>query len=155
MQTPATFEMPKKSKHERNADELGHDRERVQDEQIDDAEGAPELAEALEDQPCVTDAGHGAQPQHHFLIDEEHGHEQQHGPQQGGAVVLSRLRVGAEGAGIVIADHHDEAGPENREQRAHAGPPAVARRGVVMGDGAERALDVAEVRVVENGAARW
>ena len=31
--------------------------------QVDDAEGAPELAEAFEDQPGVTDPGHRAEPQ--------------------------------------------------------------------------------------------
>ena len=59
--------------HERDADELGHDGQRVEDEQVDDAECAPELAEALEDQPGVADAGHGAQTQHHLLVDEENG----------------------------------------------------------------------------------
>src|SRR5713226_8859300 len=34
-----------------DADELGDDGEGVQEEEIDDAESAPELAEALEDQP--------------------------------------------------------------------------------------------------------
>ena len=74
-----------------DADELGDDGQRVQQEQIDDAERAPELAEALEDQPRMADAGHRAEAQHHFLVDVEHRDEQQQRPQQGGAVVLAGL----------------------------------------------------------------
>ena len=40
-----------------DADELGDDRQRVEQEQVDHAEGAPELAEALEDQAGMADAG--------------------------------------------------------------------------------------------------
>src|SRR5260370_32349549 len=55
-----------------DADELGHDGEGVEYEQVDDAEGAPELADALEDEPSVPDAGHGAPAQDHLLVDVEH-----------------------------------------------------------------------------------
>ena len=51
-----------------DADELGDDRQRVEQEEVDDAEGAPELAEPLEDQPCVADAGDRAEAQHHLLV---------------------------------------------------------------------------------------
>jgi hypothetical protein len=34
------------------------------------------------------------------------------------------LRVGAEGAGVIVADHDDEPRPENREQRLQLGNPA-------------------------------
>ena len=78
-------------------------------EQVDDAEGAPELAEALEDQAGMADAGDGAEAQHHLLVDVEHRHQQQQRPQQRGAVVLAGLGIGAEGAGVVVADHDDEA----------------------------------------------
>jgi hypothetical protein len=67
-------------KPEADADELGHDGQAVQDEQVDDAERAPQAAEALQDQPRMTDARHRAQTQDHLLIDVEHRNEQHQGP---------------------------------------------------------------------------
>ena len=40
-----------------DANELGDDRQRIEDEQVDHAEGAPELAEAFENEAGVADAG--------------------------------------------------------------------------------------------------
>ena len=99
----------------------------------------------------MADAGDGAQAQHHFLVHIEHGDEQCERPEQGGAVVLAGLGVGAEGAGVVIADHDDEAWAEDREQRFQARRPALARAGVVPADGAERAPDISQVSAVEHG----
>ena len=63
-----------------DADELGDQRECVQDEQIDDAEGAPESSEALEDEPRMADAGDRAEAQDHLLVHIEHRNEQREGP---------------------------------------------------------------------------
>ena len=57
----------------------------------------------------MPDAGDGTQSDHHFLIDDEHRDEQQQDPQQAGAVVLAGLGVGGHTAGVVVADHDDEA----------------------------------------------
>src|ERR1700680_725142 len=57
-------------------DELGDDRQGIEQEEVDDAESAPELAKTLEDQPRVADAGHRAQPYHHLLLDVEHRAQQ-------------------------------------------------------------------------------
>ena len=46
---------------ERNADELGDDGQAVEQEQVDDAERAPELAETLEDEARVADTGDRAE----------------------------------------------------------------------------------------------
>ena len=94
-------------------DELGDDGQRVQDEQVDDAERAPELAEPLQDQPGMPDAGHRAQPEHHFLVHVQHRNKQQERPQQLRAVVLAGLAVGREGACVVVSDHHDQAGADD------------------------------------------
>ena len=110
-----------------DADEFGDDRQRVEQEQVDDAEGAPELAEPLEDQPRMADAGDRAEAQHHLLVDVEHRDQQRQRPQQRRAVVLAGLAVGREGAGVVVADHDDEAGAEDREQRGETVLPGVAR----------------------------
>jgi len=96
-----------------DADEFGYDREGIEDEEIDDAERAPEFAEAFENEARVSDAADGAESQDHLLVDEEHGDEEQQRPQKRGSVVLSRLRVRTERTGVVVADHDDEAGPEN------------------------------------------
>ena len=44
---------------------------------IDNAEGAPEFAEALEDEPGMAHASNCSETQHHLLIDIENG-DQQH-----------------------------------------------------------------------------
>ena len=108
-------------------DEFGDDRQRVEQKEVDDAESAPEPAEPLEDQPRVADAGDRAEPQDHLLIDIEHGDEQRERPQQGEAVGLAGLPVGGERARVVVAGHHDQAGPENCKQRREAALPGVAR----------------------------
>jgi hypothetical protein len=53
--------------------------------------------------------------------------------------------VTAEGAGVGVADHGDQPRPENGEQRAQPCPHVHARSIIVAQDGAERALDVAEI----------
>ncbi|MEY9321679.1 hypothetical protein ABIF29_008478 [Bradyrhizobium elkanii] len=138
-------------KCERDADELGDDGQRVQYQEVDDAEGTPELAEALEDQPRMADPGDRAEPHHHLLVDVEHRDQQQQCPKQRGAVILSGLGIGAERTGVVVADHHDQAGADDRQQRLQPGRQGRARRGVVARDAAERAVDVAGMRAIENG----
>ena len=88
--TASTFGRPEIAGRQRDADELGDEGQRVQDEQVDDAERAPELAEPLQDQPGVPDAGHRAEAQHHLLVHVQHRDQQQQRPQQPGAVVLAR-----------------------------------------------------------------
>jgi len=92
-----------------------------------------------------------AEPHHHLLVDVENGDQEHERPQQRGAVVLSRLGVGAERAGIIVADHHDQAraddGHQGLEPRAKRGP----RPKVVLGDAAERTVDVSKVCLVQHG----
>ena len=89
-------------------------------EQVADGEPAPEAAEALVDQPCVTDAGDRAEAHDHLLVDDQHGDKQQQHPQQARAVVLPGLGVGRDAAGVVVADHHDQARADDRQQRQQA-----------------------------------
>jgi hypothetical protein len=77
---------------------------------VDDAECAPELAEALEDQPRVPDASHCTQSHNHLLVHVKHRDQQHQRPQQGRAVILPGLGVGPEGTGIVVAHHDDQTG---------------------------------------------
>ena len=66
--------------------------------------------------------------------------------------VLPGLRVRRDAAGVVVADHDDEAGPDDRGQREQA--RAIHRpacTGVTDADRAEGTLDVADVRLVEDG----
>ena len=67
---------------EAHADELGDDREEVQEEQVADREGPPELPEALVDQPGMADAGHRPEADDHLLVDDQDRDEQGQGPQQ-------------------------------------------------------------------------
>ena len=135
-------------------DELGDECQRVEQEQVDDAEGAPEPAEPLQDEPGVPDPGHSAEAQHHLLVHVKDRHQQQQRPQQPGAVVLPGLPVGGERTGVVVAGHDDQPGADDRQQRLKVTPPAAPGRGVIGPDGAERAADVADVLVIEHSAAQ-
>jgi hypothetical protein len=134
-----------------HADELGDDGEEVQDEEVADGEGPPEAAEALDDETGVADTGDGAQADDHLLVDDEDGDEQGQGPQQAEAVLLARLGVGGHTAGVVVAHHDDEAGPDDGEEGEEAGREGAAGGLVVLGDGAEGPVDVAAVRLVQEG----
>src|SRR6202051_422404 len=63
----------KNAQAEANADELRDQREGIEHEKIDDAEGAPESTEPAQDKFRMTDLGDGAQPQHHLLIHVQDG----------------------------------------------------------------------------------
>ena len=67
---------PKYAERQADADELGGDGEEVEEEQVADREGTPELAEPLVDQPGVPDAGDRTEADHHLLVDDEHRDEQ-------------------------------------------------------------------------------
>ena len=99
----------------------------------------------------MTDPGNCAQPQHHLLVDVEHGDQQRERPQEGRAVFLAGLRVGAEGAGVVVADHDDKTRPEDRQQRLQLGPPANPRSDVAVQDPSECTVNVADMGIVEHG----
>jgi hypothetical protein len=101
---------------QRDPDELGDDRQRVEDEQVQNAERAPELAEPLQDEPGVPDPGDRAETQHHLLVHIQHRNQQQQCPQQPGAVILPGLPVGGERARVVVADHHDQPGADDGQQ---------------------------------------
>ena len=140
------------AEREAHADELGDDREEVEQEEVADREEPPEAPEALVDELRVTDAGDRAEAHHHLLVDDQHGHEQQQHPHQRGAVVLAGLRVGGDAAGVVVADHHDQARADDRGEREHAPAQAAAMGLLVLADRAEGAADVADVGGVEHGA---
>ncbi len=91
-------------------------------------------AEALEDEPAVTDPGDRAEADDHLLVHDQHRDEQDQHPEQARAVVLARLGVGGDAAGVVVADHDDEAGAHDRAQREQPPLPGAARAGVVLGD---------------------
>ena len=152
--TPSSFGNAEIVERQGNADEFGDDGQAVEEKQVDDAEGAPELAETLEDQARMADAGHGAEPQHHFLIDVEHGNQQQQRPEQRGAVVLASLGIGPECAGVIVADHDDETWTENGEKGLEPVLPACAGTVVALPDGSEGAVDMADMGFVEDGRVR-
>ena len=95
--------------------------------------------------------GDRPEPDDHLLVDDQHRDQQQQHPQQAGAVVLARLRVGRDPAGVVVADHHDQPRADDRQQRQRPRAQAAVRL-LVLTDRAERALDVADVGGVEHGA---
>ena len=118
-------EVPEREGH---ADELRHDRQEVEHEEVTDAEPAPEPAEPLVDEPRMPDSRHGPEPDHHLLVDDQDRDQQEQRPQQAVAVILSRLGVGGHAAGVVVADHHDQAGPDDRQERQQTPAQAAALR---------------------------
>ncbi|MEY2429162.1 MAG: hypothetical protein QOJ40_2047, partial [Verrucomicrobiota bacterium] len=76
--------------------------------------------------------------------------EQQQHPQQAIAVVLPGLGVGGDAAGVVVADHHDDPGAQNRQQRQQPSLERAAVIGVPDADPAERAFDVAQMGAVQH-----
>ena len=136
-----------------DADELGDDGQEVEDKEVTNREGAPELAEPLEDEPPVSDPGDRAEADDHLLVDDQHRDEQHQHPEQAGAIVLARLGIGRDTPGVVVADHHDQARAHDHGQGEEPLPPGPASPALVLGDGPEGAPDVALVRVVEDRAA--
>ena len=136
---------PEVAEGQADPDELGDDGEEVQDEEVAHREGAPEPAEALEDEPGVAHTGDGPEADDHLLVDDEDGDEQRQGPQQGEPVVLAGLGVGGHPAGVVVAHHDDEPGTDDGQQGEEPGRPRPPGRLVVLADGAEGAVDAAAV----------
>ena len=134
-----------------DADELGDDREEIQDEQVADGETGPEPAEPLLDQPAVADTGHGAQAHDHFLVDDEHRDQKRKHPQEAGAVVLARLRVRSHPAGVIVPDHDDKPWPDDGGEREQAGAPRPAGSQVLFPDRPKGSLDVPEMGFIEHG----
>ena len=97
-------------------------------------------------------AGDRAEPRDHLLVDEEHRCERQQEPDERGAVVLASLTVDGDAAGLVVADHDDDAGAHDREQGREPADPAPPRRGVVARNGPEAPFDVAAVGPVDRRA---
>jgi len=98
---------------------------------------------------ALADAGDSAEAHDHLLVNDQHRHEQDQRPQQRQAVVLARLRVRRDTTGVVVADHHDQARAHDRQQCQKA-VAAKARLRAVLAKRAERAMDVPDVRVVED-----
>ena len=136
---------------QRYADELGDDGQEVEEKKVPDAEPAPAASEPLVDEPGVAHAGHGSEPDNHLLVDDQDGDEEQQCPQQRGVIVLPGLGVGGDTAGVVVADHDDDARPDDGCQGQQALLPRVALPDLADRDAPEGAFDVAEVRLVEHG----
>jgi hypothetical protein len=82
-------QVPGRHRGAHDRDELGGDRQEVEQEQVTHAEPAPEPAEPLVDRPRVPDAGYRAEPDDHLLVDDQHRDEQQQHPQQRRSVFAS------------------------------------------------------------------
>ena len=140
----------KVGRREPHADELGADGEEVQQEQVTDREPAPKATEPFDDQLGVTDPGHRPEADHHLLVDDQDGDQQDQGPEQRVAEVLPGLRVRGDTAGVVVADHDDEARTDDGREREQPAPPGAAGGQVPEADGSKSAVDVTDVGFIEN-----
>ncbi|BAY00150.1 hypothetical protein MSTE_04858 [Mycobacteroides stephanolepidis] len=98
--------------------------------------------------------GDRTEPNHHLLIHVEHGNQQGQRPYQRHAVVLSGLGVRGDASRVVVADHHDEAGTQDRQQHPESLPLSTALGALMLPDGAQGADDVADMRAVHDSAGR-
>jgi hypothetical protein len=98
----------------------------------------------------MADASNRSETQHHLLIDVEDRDQQHQRPEQRRAVVLTCLGICAEGAGVIVADHHDETGPEDGEQGLQPCVQVRPRRNIVFRNRAEGAVDVAEMGAIQH-----
>src|SRR5205814_6202705 len=77
-----------------DAHELGADGQKVQQEDAAGGEPSPAAPEALADELGVADPGHRPEAHDHLLVDDQHGDEEEQGPQKRVTEVLARLRIG-------------------------------------------------------------
>jgi hypothetical protein len=68
-----------------------------------------------------------------------------------GAVVLPGLGVGTKRPGVVVADHDDQAGPDDGQQRLELRRQTRPGGQIASGDGSQRTADVADVLGIEDG----
>src|ERR1700734_492626 len=134
---------------QRDADEFRYQSEEIQQKQVADGKPTPAPAKPFVDQSRMPDSGDGTEPDHHFLVDDEHRDQQQQHPQQAVPVVLPGLHIGCDTARVVVADHHDQAGPDNRQQSGESRCERARTIVVAQSDPAQRALDVANVGAVQ------
>src|SRR6202049_5273507 len=97
--------------------------------------------------------GDRAETQDHLLVHIKYGNQEKQRPQECGPVVLASLGIGPEGAGVIVTDHDDETWTKNGEKGLEPVLPAFPGTVVALPDGAEGAVDVASMGVVENGRA--
>src|SRR5262249_46896827 len=92
-----------------------------------------------------------------LLLASVNNRDQEHQrPQQRRAVILARLRVRAEGAGVVVADHHDQSRTKDRGEGLPACAQPDAWRGIAVTDRSQSSKDMSDMGVVESGASvQW
>ena len=71
-------------------------------------------------------------------------------PQQRRAVVLPGLRVGSHPTRVVVPDHDDDPGADNRGESQKTGTPAAPGADVLHPDSAQGALNVPDVLFVKD-----
>jgi hypothetical protein len=143
---------PEVAKSQAHADELGDDGQQVEHQQIRHREAAPQPAEALEDQPSVSDAGYRAEADHHLLVHEQHRGQRHHHPQQAQAIVLAGLGEHGQAARVGVGGHHHQPRPHDREKRERPASQRAARTGIGRGHSPQGPHDVAEMSAVEREA---
>ena len=118
---------PQAAHGERYRGELGHQRQEVHQQQVEQREPSPPGAKPLVDHRGVAFAGGDAEAGDHLLHEVADG-EQDEEPEQMRAVLAAGLHVGGDGAGVVVGLHDNEAGTEHHEEAEHAALPGTVDR---------------------------
>ena len=137
----------------RHADVLGHQRQPVDQRQVEDGEPPPERPEGVENGFRVAALGDGPQADRHFLDVVGHRHEEDEGPKQGKARLRAGLGVGRNPAGVVVRHHGDDAGPKHRQQDERP-PPQPAQRVKTLADPIHDSLGQSKQKTLEGSASR-
>jgi hypothetical protein len=101
-------------------------RVKVHQEQVEEREVSPPLAEALVDHGGMALTGRDAEAGHHLLHEVADGKQHDQQPEEVQAVLAARLHVGGDGAGVVVCLHHDQARAEDHQERQQVLLPVVA-----------------------------
>ena len=111
-----------------NGDELCDQRQKIADPQVDHREPSPERPEPLEDQLRMSTMRRRAQPHRHFLDHQRHPKRQHHErEEESNSELRARRRVRQHAGPIVLAQHHQNARPDQQPQQPRPRPQATAQ----------------------------
>ncbi len=133
----------KESQAGANRDELGDQRQKIADHQVDHGEPSPERAEAVEDQLGMAAMRGRAQADGHLLYDACHQEgEHDEGQEEADAETGSGRSIREHAGPVIFSEHDQNAGADQQPQQASAQPAAALRTGCRNTLAIVRAIDV-------------
>ena len=122
----------KKSQACADGNELGDQRQKVADAQVDHGEPAPKRPKAVKDQFRMAAMRGGSQAHGHLLYDDGHAkRKNDEGDEESNSKPRARRGVGNHAGAVVLSQHDEDSGPDQQPQQTELreGAPLGARRG--------------------------